>query len=700
MEEEGIYYFFEHSASSHQMIVTDAASQHPAVAGQISAVYDEVTGGVRDDMRVTAWDKSQELRSGEYTLWDHSFELPGNTLEVKEKTTSEVRVGKVTHKLNIGGNDQLEIYEYPGGYAQRFDGIDRNGAERRQDLKHILEDGERTARIRMEEQEARSLEISGASDCGNFTAGHVFALERHFDADGKYLLTRVEHDIRPGGYRSGQDLEFSYQNRFTCIPDTLPYRPPRLTERPLIAGIQTATVVGPHGEEIFCDKYGRVKVQFHWDREGQKDQASSCWVRVSQVWAGKGWGAFFWPRIGHEVVVAFEDGNPDQPLIVGSVYNAENMPWFNLPQHKQLAGFKSASVRGIAQKNYNGIVFNDTKGHEHLAIHSERNLSLNSEYDKMIHAGRAKGERVSVANMLTVGNLVPGGGSGGGKGTQIDPGTALNPVSEGPTGGSQYGKGFDSADPMPEPPPTGVLGLNSVMVYGENLQAVTGMSHQIAVGNNVQICVNPAGLAAGVPGLGPAASGILTAAMGSGLGGNMQFTLGASVQFTLGQSIELSVGPPKIEFHDRYRDHPWCILFSSLLGAAVIVWVIAYAACKQDHTRATMAIVFELLTDTLLGGLMAAAIIEKWHDEEDPKKTMDALYKTAGWKLEEEWWKLDVPAGIIGALAAIAVPLAAIAGENQDDQQTAYQGGQPSPVKSGNVAGASFKPGNLKGASR
>jgi hypothetical protein len=387
------------------------------------------------------------------------------------------------------------------------------------------------------------------------------------------------------------------------------------------------------------------------------------------------------------VVVAFEDGIPDQPLIVGSVYNAENMPWFSLPQHKQLGGFKSASVRGSAQKNYNGIVFNDAKGHEHLAIHSERNLSLNSEYDKMIHAGRAKGERVSVANMLTVGNLVPGGGSGGGNSRPFDSGTALNPVSEDPTGGSQYGKGFDSADPMPEPPPTGVLGLNSVMVYGENLQAVTGMSHQIAVGNNVQICVNPAGLAAGVPGLGAAASGILTAAMGSGLGGNMQFTLGASVQFTLGQSIELSVGPPKIEFHDRYRDHPSCIAFSSLLGAAVILWVSVYAAFKEDHTRATMTIVFELLTDALLGGLMAAAMLEKWFDE-DSKQTVDALFKTKDWPLLHDWWKLDVPAGIIGALAAIGAPLAAIAGENQDDQQTPYQSDQPSPVKGGNVAGA------------
>jgi type VI secretion system secreted protein VgrG len=206
-------------------------------------------------------------------------------------------------------------------------------------------------------------------------------------------------------------------------------------------------------------------VQFHWDRQGKKDADNSCWLRVAQVWAGKGWGAFFWPRIGHEVVVTFEEGDPDQPLIIGSVYNAENMPWFSLPSHKQLSGFKSASVRGVANQNYNGIVFDDENGHEHLSIHSERNMSFNSEYDKMIHAGRHKGERVSSASVFTVGRL-SGGGSGG---------------------------GFDAGDTMPEPPPIGVAGLNSVMVFGENLQVAAGLNHQLAVGNNMQICINPLG---------------------------------------------------------------------------------------------------------------------------------------------------------------------------------------------------------------
>ena len=151
------------------------------------------------------------------------------------------------------------------------------------------------------------------------------------------MLTRIEHDAHlEGDYRSYQELTFKYGNRFTCIPGALPYRPQRVTKKPTIAGVQTATVVGPAGEEIFCDKYGRVKVQFNWDRAGKKDANSSCWLRVAQVWAGNGWGAFFWPRVGHEVVVTFEEGDPDQPVIIGSVYNAENMPPLALTRGEQV----------------------------------------------------------------------------------------------------------------------------------------------------------------------------------------------------------------------------------------------------------------------------------------------------------------------------------------------------------------------------
>jgi len=635
MEEEGIYYFFEHTETKHQMVVTDTPKQHPSVPGQSHVIYEEVLGGVREDLRITVWEKTQELRSGEYTLWDHCFELPGNHLEGKQKTLDSIVVGKVTHKLNVGGNDQLEIYDYPGGYAQRFDGIDHHGAARPEDLQEIFRDKERTVRLRMEQEEAVSLEIGGAGNCGQFVPGHKFTLKRHFDADGQYLLTRLEHDAHLGGnYRSEEAPEFHYENRFTCIPVALPYRPRCTTPEPVIAGIQTATVVGPPGEEIFCDKYGRIKVQFHWDREGKKDADSSCWLRVAQVWAGKGWGAFFWPRIGHEVVVVFEEGDPDQPLIIGSVYNAENMPWFALPSQKQLAGFKSASVRGAANQNYNGIVFDDELGHEHLSIHSERNMSFNSEYDKMIHAGRHKGERVSSASVFTVGRL-PGGGSGG---------------------------GFDAGDNMPEPPPLGVVGLNSVMVFGENLQVAAGLNHQLAVGNNIQICINPLGLAAGVPGL-PGAPA-LTTALGSGLGGNMQFTIGTSANFVLGQEFDINLGPPKIEISGPYSDHPATVTLCGALGAAAVAWVILYDALQEDQQRATLAIAFQTLVDALLATILGVEMAMKAATQDLANRQMPPFFGSGPPSAgdDSDWGILSFGAGA-ASLVSMLAPLAAIGGE-------------------------------------
>jgi type VI secretion system secreted protein VgrG len=650
MEEEGIYYFFNHGDGSHQMVVTDVATQHPTVAGQSSVIYDEVSGGGREDLRITAWEKSQELRSGQYTLWDHCFELPDKHLEAKKKTTDSVTVGEVTHKLSVGGNDKLEIYDYPGGYAQRFDGIDRNGAPRPQDLQDLIPDSERTVKVRMEEETAASLEIRGASNCGQFIAGHQFTLKRHFDADGQYLLTRVEHDAHlDGDYRSDQASAFSYENSFTCTPGTLPYRPQRVTRLPLIAGIQTATVVGPSGEEIFCDKYGRVKVQFHWDREGKKDANSSCWLRVAQVWAGKSWGAFFWPRIGHEVVVVFEEGDPDQPLIIGSVYNADNMPPFELPKKNSLTGFKSASFRGNPHENFNGVIFDDTKGHEHLGIHSERHMSLNAEYDKVFHGGRHKGERVSKANIFTLGNLPFGGGSGG---------------------------GFDDKDytPVSHPRPGEVPGLNSTFVYGENLQVAVGLNHQLALGNNLQICINPLGLLAGVSSLPTATALPLAGMLGSGVGGNMQFTIGSSANFVLGQSFDINLGPPKIEIkggpgeNNSYGDHIPTDILCGVMGALVLVWVIIYGDNTDDNaatdlTRAQSVMFFQFAIDALLTAIMLIEVklhklstdsqkaIKAAHEAADKSKETDALQDLLGFASGEVW------------LAMIAAPIAATGGE-------------------------------------
>jgi type VI secretion system secreted protein VgrG len=287
MEEEGIYYFFKHGPDGHKMVVANTSYSHPDLPARSTITYEEVEGGQRADSRITAWEKTQELRAGKYTLWDHCFELPGKHLEATKLLSGNVQAGKASHPLSVVGNDKLEIYDYPGGYAQRFDGVDRGGADRPEDLPRIYDDARRTVDIRMQQEAVQALTIRGASTCPQMVPGHKFTLERHYHADGLYLLTRVEHTVHLGvNFRSGGDAVLNYSNTFRCLPFGVPYRPAQTTPRPTVRGTQTAVVVGPAGEEIFTDKYGRVKVQFPWDRHGKTNADSSCWVRVATPWAG------------------------------------------------------------------------------------------------------------------------------------------------------------------------------------------------------------------------------------------------------------------------------------------------------------------------------------------------------------------------------------------------------------------------------
>ena len=395
MEEEGILYFFKHGPNEHTMVVANTPSSHPDVPDTANVIYETVEGGRRDEDRITSWAKTQELRSGRYTLWDHHFELPHKHLEAGKSITDSVQAGTVTHKLSVANNSKLELYDFPGEYAQRFDGISGGGGEQPQELDKIFEDNQRTVEIRMQEEAMASMLIEGGSNCRQFTSGHKFTLERHFNADGTYVLTSVQHNFSLDNYRSAGAV-FSYDNAFSCIPLGLPFRPPRLTARPIVAGTQTAVVVGPPGEEIFTDKYGRVKVQFHWDREGKNDADSSCWVRVATHWAGKQWGIIHIPRIGQEVVLEFLAGNPDEPVVVGSVYNADMLPPYQLPDNKTQSGIKSRSTPGGSPADFNEIRFEDKKGSEQLYIHAEKNEDIVVE--------NSKTERVGSNETITVGN--------------------------------------------------------------------------------------------------------------------------------------------------------------------------------------------------------------------------------------------------------------------------------------------------------
>jgi type VI secretion system secreted protein VgrG len=255
----------------------------------------------------------------------------------------------------------------------------------------------------MEEEEAQRSIVSGASGCRHFTAGYKFTLSGHGrpDFDGDYVLTSVRHSAQEHGYDPGGDEnEFTYVNAFTCIPAPVPYRPARMTPKPLIQGAQTAEVVGTKGEEIYTDKFGRVKVQFHWDREGKKDENSSCWIRVSHPWAGKGWGSVSIPRIGLEVIVDFLEGDPDQPLITGRVYNGELMPPYGLPAGGVVSGLKSNSTKGGG--GYNEMSMDDTKGKEKIVVHGQYDMTRTIEHNLDGKVGNDRTESVGNNETLSV----------------------------------------------------------------------------------------------------------------------------------------------------------------------------------------------------------------------------------------------------------------------------------------------------------
>jgi type VI secretion system secreted protein VgrG len=388
MEEEGIYYFFKHTSSGHQMVVADTPQGHADVPEITKAVFDE-----SGEHRIYLWEKSQEIRPGLYTVWDYNFQMPDKHLDAFRKTRETVKAGSATHQLKLAGNDQMEMFDYPAGYAHRFDGVSAGGGDQTANLQKIFQDNTRTATIRMGQEACPAVVVTGASDCRQFTSGHKFTLDKLDGANGVYVLTRLEHSARMrGAYTSGGKVALEYRNSFDCLPLDSPFRPQRVTARPLLHGTQTATVVGPAGQEIFTDKYGRVKVQFRWDRDGKKDASSSCWVRVGTPWAGKQWGIVHVPRIGQEVIIAFEEGDPDRPIIIGSVYNAENMPPYTLPDNMTQSGVKSRSTTQGTTDNFNELRFEDKKGSEEVYFHAERNFTRIVENTDTLKVGSDKAD--------------------------------------------------------------------------------------------------------------------------------------------------------------------------------------------------------------------------------------------------------------------------------------------------------------------
>jgi type VI secretion system secreted protein VgrG len=346
LEEEGIFYFFEHTDSKHTMVFADKSSMMPVCPGQPSAQYSLGQGGWvgPGEEGVATLERSESAHTGQAALQDYNFTTPNTNL------------------MSTLPGENEEHYDYPGEYG-------------------TLSEGDRYVRLRLEEKEAQQFTVSGTSRCRAFRAGVNFKLTNHFrqDTNQDYFLTSVQHDCSDTTYRQNQDKGHGYKNTFKAIPKSVPYRPPRKTKRPTVQGLQSAVVVGKAGEEIWTDQYGRVKVQFFWDRVGQKNEDSSCWVRVSQIWAGKNWGWMSIPRIGQEVLVDFLEGDPDKPIIVGRVYNADQMPPWTLPDNQTQSGILTRSTTGGSSDTANYLQFEDKSGSEQINIWAQKDMNTTVE---------------------------------------------------------------------------------------------------------------------------------------------------------------------------------------------------------------------------------------------------------------------------------------------------------------------------------
>jgi type VI secretion system secreted protein VgrG len=353
MEDEGIFWYFEHDAGEHKLVVVDAPGALSALPHADSLPYYGNTGQASPDIDiVTDWNFAREVRPGKVALRSYWFETPSTSLEVSKGETRE--------------HDQAEyeLYDYQGDYFKKSD-------------------GEQIARVRLDEAQARHEQLSGSTNACGLANGRLFTLTRHprEDQNAEYFVVQTQISASVNSLESGNEAG-EYRCRFTAIPSGQPYRPPRRTPKPFVQGPQSAVVTGPGGEEIFTDKYGRVKVQFHWDRYGKKNETSSCWMRVSHPWAGKSFGMIHLPRIGQEVIVDFLEGDPDQPLITGRVYNAEQMPPWELPANATQSGILTRSSKGGAYGNANALRFEDKKGAEQVWLHAEKNQDIEVENDE------------------------------------------------------------------------------------------------------------------------------------------------------------------------------------------------------------------------------------------------------------------------------------------------------------------------------
>lgn len=385
LEHEGIFYYFEHSENKHVMVLSDDVGNCKPVGGYDSVPFYPATTAqaLRERDHLQVWSFQKSFQPSSYAARDYDFERPA---PIPAGTSSISRSYEAS---------KYEVYDYPA-YA---DEVASGGSK-------VTSDGvERIAKLRVQELQVPQMLARGSGDAAGLAPGHVFKLTGHprKSFDIQYLITSTSIELSSQAYHAGSGGQTQFSISLEAVDAREPYRPPRLTPKPTIHGTQTAMVVGPKSEEIYTDQFGRVKVQFPWDRYGKRDENSSCFVRVGQLWAGKSWGGIYIPRIGQEVIVSFLEGDPDRPIIIGSVYNGANKPPYALPDNKTQSGIRSRSSLEGTGDNFNELRFEDKKGAELLLLHAEKDQTLEVENDEKHSVGHDRTKNVKNNETTSIG---------------------------------------------------------------------------------------------------------------------------------------------------------------------------------------------------------------------------------------------------------------------------------------------------------
>jgi len=461
MEHEGIYYYVRHTDGHNTLVLVDSGSAHSPCPTAETVPFLAPERMVRPDVEhISRWEFGREVQPGVFVHDDYDLERP--SVELK------------TNKSSPRGYSpsDYEIYDYPGCYVKKPEGT-------------------RYAEVRLDEYGAQFEVGQASTNHRAITVGYLFTLDGfpRTDQNREYLIASTTYDFEFSAYE-GLPKASGAESRctLTAIPSAQQYRPRRSTPKPFVQGPQTAVVVGPSGDEIHTDKYGRVKVQFHWDRYGKRDENSSCWMRVSHPWAGKGWGAVSIPRIGQEVIVDFLEGDPDQPIVTGRVYNAECMPPYGLPAGAVVSGIKSDTHKG---SGYNELSMDDTPGKEKVTIHAQYDMNTTVEHDQTTTVHNNRTDQIDVDDSETVGNNQ-----------------------------------------------TCTVGVDQTITVGSNQSITVGANRSVTVGSNETIAI---GAAQSVE-IGASQTLAVGAGQTISVGAGHEMTVGAGEQHTVGAGRETSIG--------------------------------------------------------------------------------------------------------------------------------------------------------------